>query len=183
MSLVGFSMGGGEIAKYFSLHGGARVSKVVLISAVVPYMLKTPDNPEGVPREEFEKINQALLADRPSFLAEFNKAFYGVGLLNQPVSEAYLANASNKAMESSPVATIECAKSFSTTDFRKDLPKINVPTLVIHGDKDKTVPIKATGEQSAKLISNARYIVYEGAPHGLWFTDKEKLDKDLLDFI
>lgn len=183
VTLVGFSMGGGEIAKYFSLYGGARVKKVVLISAVIPYMLQTTDNPEGVPQEVFDKMMAAMTADRPSFLADFNKDFYGVGLMSQPVSDVYLANAGNKAMESSPIATIECAKSFSSTDFRKDVPTINVPTLIIHGDKDKTVPIKATGEQSAQLIPGAEYIIYEGAPHGLWFTDKDKLNQDLLNFI
>jgi len=183
VTLVGFSMGGGEIAKYFSLYGGARVSKVVLISSVVPYLLQTADNPDGVPQEEFDKMGKAMVDDRPSFLAAFNKDFYSVGLLHNPVSDAYLSNASNKAMDASPIATIECAKSFSTTDFRADVTKINVPTLIIHGDNDKTVPIKPTGEQSARLIPGAKYVVYEGSPHGLWFTDKEKLNQDLIDFI
>ncbi len=183
VTLVGFSMGGGEIAKYFSLYGGERVSKVVLISAVTPYMLKTDTNPDGVPQETFEKMLEGMTNDRPSFLEIFNKDFYSVGLLNQPVTDAYLNSALNKAMDASPIATIACAKSFSSTDFRQDVVKINVPTLVIHGDDDKTVPIKATGEQSAKLIAGAVYKVYDGAPHGLWFTEKEKLNQDLLDFI
>ena len=122
VTLVGFSMGGGEIAKYFSLYGGERVSKVVLISAVVPYMLKTDSNPDGTPKEAF-------------------------------------------------------------TDFRKDVLNINVPTLIIHGDADKTVPIEAAGHQSAKMITNSTFKIYEGAPHGLWFTEKEKLNQDLRDFI
>jgi pimeloyl-ACP methyl ester carboxylesterase len=183
VTLVGFSMGGGEIAKYFSLYNGKRISKVVLISAVVPYLLKTPDNPDGVPQEHFDKNRKAITADRPTFLEGFNKDFYGVGPANHPVTDAYLANSLNKAMDASPIATIECAKSFSSTDFRQDIKKINVPTLIIHGDKDKTVPIKLTGEQSAKLISGAIFKVYEGAPHGLWFTEKEKLNQDLIDFI
>ncbi|MDB5203216.1 MAG: alpha/beta hydrolase [Ferruginibacter sp.] len=183
VTLVGFSMGGGEIAKYFSLYGGARVSKVVLISAVVPYMLQTDTNPNGVPQEMFDKMLKGMTEDRPTFLEGFNKDFYGVGMISHPVTEAYLANASAKAMHASPIATIECAKAFAMTDFRKDVPKINVPTLIIHGDKDKTVPIKATGDESAKLIAGSQYIVYEGAPHGLWFTERERLNKDLLDFI
>jgi non-heme chloroperoxidase len=183
VTLVGFSMGGGEIAKYFGLYGGARVSKVVLISAVVPYMLQTDSNPEGVPQEIFDTMLKGMVDDRPSFLESFNKDFYGEGLLNHPVSEAYLNSSLNKAMDASPIATIECAKSFSSTDFRKDVVKINVPTLIIHGDKDKTVPIKPTGEESAKLISGSILKVYEGAPHGLWFTEKEKLNQDLIDFI
>ncbi|MBC7872438.1 MAG: alpha/beta hydrolase [Ferruginibacter sp.] len=183
VTLVGFSMGGGEIAKYFSLFGGASVSKVVLVSAVVPYMLKTADNPDGVPQEEFDKMVNAMTEDRPTFLEGFNKAFYGAGMLQNPVSDAYLNNALNKGMDASPIATIECAKSFSSTDFRSDVIKINVPTLIIHGDKDKTVPIKPTGEQAVKLIKASTLKVYEGAPHGLWFTDKEKLNQDLVDFI
>lgn len=183
VTLVGFSMGGGEIAKYFSLYGGVRVSKVVLVSAVVPYMLKTDSNPNGVPQEEFDKMGKAMSEDRPTFLEGFNKDFYGVSLINHPVSEAYLNSALNKAMDASPIATIECAKAFSSTDFRQDVVKINVPTLIIHGAEDKTVPIKPTGEESAKLISGSVLKVYEGAPHGLWFTEKDKLNKDLVDFI
>lgn len=183
VTLVGFSMGGGEIAKYFSLYGGERVAKVVLISAVVPYMLQTEDNPDGVPQEAFDKMLKEITDDRPAFLEAFNKDFYGVELLNKPVSDAYLANALTQALHASPIATIECAKSFSSTDFRDDVPKINVPTLIIHGDKDKTVPIKATAEQAVENIKGAVLKVYEGAPHGLWFTEKDKLNQDLIDFI
>lgn len=183
VTLVGFSMGGGEVAKYFSLYGGERVSKVVLVSAVVPFLLKTDDNPDGVPQEHFDKNRKAMMEDRPGFLETFNNDFYGTGPDKHPVTEAYLANSLTKAMDASPIATLECAKSFSSTDFRKDLLKIKVPVLIIHGDKDKTVPIKLTGEQSAKLITGSVLKVYEGAPHGLWFTHKEKLNKDLIDFI
>ena len=183
VTLVGFSMGGGEIAKYFANHGGANVTKAVVISGVIPYMLKTDDNPDGVPQEVFDKMGKEMTDDRPTFLEGFNKDFYGVGALHHPVTDAYLRNASNKAMEASPIATIECAKAFSGTDFRKDVPSINVPTLVIHGDKDKTVPIKPTGEQTAKLIPGAVFKIYEDAPHGLWFTHKEQLNQDLVDFI
>jgi len=183
VTLVGFSMGGGEIAKYFSLFGGARVSKVVLISAVVPYMLYTADNPNGVPQEVFDEMAKAIIADRPTFLEGFNKDFYSVGSATNPVTDAYLNNSLNKAMTSSPIATLACAKAFSSTDFRKDVLKINVPTLIIHGDDDKTVPIKPTSEQTAKMISGSIYKVYKGAPHGLWFTHKEKLNRDLIDFI
>ncbi len=183
VTLVGFSMGGGEIAKYFSLYGGERVAKVVLISAVVPYMLQTADNPDGVPQEAFDKMLKEITDDRPTFLEAFNKDFYGVELLNQPVTGAYLANALTQGLNASPIATIECAKSFSSTDFRDDVPKINVPTLIIHGDKDKTVPIKATAEQAVENIKGAVLKVYEGSPHGLWFTEKDKLNQDLIDFI
>jgi non-heme chloroperoxidase len=183
VTLVGFSMGAGEIAKYFSLYGGKRVSKVVLVSGVTPYMLKTEDNPDGVPQEEFDKMAKGMIEDRPAFMENFNKDFFGVSLIHHPVTDPFLANSLTKCMDASPIATLECAKSFSSTDFRKDVVKINVPTLIIHGDADKTVPIKPTGEQSAKLITGSRFVVYEGAPHGLWFTDKDRLNQDLIDFI
>lgn len=183
VTLVGFSMGGGEIAKYFALHGGARVSKVVLVSAVVPYMLKTEDNPEGVPSEVFDTMTKGMIDDRPGFMQSFNADFFGVTIMHKPVSDAFLTNSLIKVMDASPIATLRCAEAFATTDFRKDVLTINVPTLIIHGDKDKIVPIKATGEESSKLITGARYVVYEGAPHGLWYTHKEQLNQDLIDFI
>ncbi len=183
ITLVGFSMGGGEIARYFAKYGGKKIAKVVLISAVVPYMLQTDGNPNGVPQQTFDNMHTAMSTDRPTFFESFNKDFYGESLLNSTVSNAYLANALIATMDASPLATIGCAKAFSSTDFREDVLKINVPTLIIHGDKDKTVPIKATGEQTAAMITNSIFKVYEGAPHGLWFTEKEKLNKDLIDFI
>ncbi len=183
VTLVGFSMGAGEIAKYFSLYEGKRVSKVVLVSGVTAYMLKTDDNPDGVPQEEFDKMAKGMIENRPDFMENFNKDFFGVSLVNHPVSSAFLANSLTQCMTASIIATLECAKAFSSTDFRKDVVKINVPTLIIHGDADKTVPIKPTGEQSAQLIQGSRYVVYEGAPHGLWYTHKDRLNQDLIDFI
>lgn len=183
VTLVGFSMGGGEIAKYFSNHGGARVCKVVIISAVIPYMLKTPDNPDGVPQETFDEMTKNMKADRPGFLADFAKDFFGVKLLKHPVSDAFLANNLTKTMEASAIATLECAKAFATTDFRNDVPAINVPALIIHGDSDVTVPIEPTGKHTAKMLPDAIFKIYEGAPHGLWFTEKEKLNADLKAFI
>lgn len=183
VTLVGFSMGGGEIAKYFSLHAGARVSKVVLVSAVVPYMLQTTDNPDGVPQEEFDKMAKAMIEDRPAFMEGFNDDFFGVSMSHHPVSDAFLTNSLIKTMDASPIATLKCAQAFSTTDFRQDVIKINVPTLIIHGDKDKTVPIKPTGEATAKLLPAATFKIYEDAPHGLWYTHKEQLNQDLIDFI
>ena len=183
VTLVGFSMGGGEIARYFSLYNGARVSKVVLVSAVVPYMLETDTNPEGTPNGIFEEMNEKMLEDRPEFLRSFAKTFFGVGLVSHPVSDAFLDNNLTRAMNSSPIATLECAKSFAYTDFRTDVLKIHVPTLIIHGEADKTVPIEASAKESAKLIPNALLKVYPGAAHGVWFTEKDKLNQDLLDFI
>lgn len=179
VTLVGFSMGGGEVARYFARYQGARVARVVLVSAVVPYMLKTDSNPDGVAQEVFDEMAANIRKDRPSFLHDFTRTFYSDSLLRNVISETYLQVAVGKAMESSPIATLHCAKAFASTDFRQDVKKINVPALVIHGDDDKTVPIKATGEESARLIPGATLVVYEGAPHGLWFTDKEKLTDDL----
>lgn len=183
VTLVGFSMGGGEIAKYFKHYSNERISKVVLVSSVLPYMLQTGDNPNGVPQEIFDEIAKGIKNDRPGFMENFAKDFFGVSMVKHPVSNAFLANNLTRVMEASPIATLECANAFASTDFREDVLKINVPTLVIHGDADKIVPIKATGEQSATLIKDASYIIYPGAAHGLWYTEKEQLNKDIITFI
>lgn len=183
ITLVGFSMGGGEVVRYFSRHGGKGVIKAVLISAVPPFLLKTDDNPDGVPQEVFDGMAKGIKEDRIQFLDDFGKDFFGVGLLNKPLSTPLLENYRNLCAVASPRATLQCAVSFSTTDFRDDLPKVNVPTLIIHGDADKTVPIEISGAKSAKAIANAQYIVYEGAPHGLFYTEKDRLNKDLISFL
>ena len=183
ITLIGFSMGGGEVARYFSKYGGERVAKVVLVSAVTPYMLKTNDNPEGVPKEVFEGMTEGILADRPAFMQEFNKEFFGVNFLKHPVSDAFLTAALVQQADASPIATLECAKAFAFTDFRADVKKINVPTLIIHGSADKIVPINTSSDQTAKLIPGATFKVYDGAPHGLWMTHKDELNKDLIDFM
>ena len=181
--LVGFSMGGGEVARYMSRHGGKNVSKAVLVNSVVPYMLKTSDNPDGVDSFVFDKMTQALNEDRASFFAGFFKDFFGVGLMSHSVSEELLEWARNVSMQAGLKATLACAKAFATTDFRPDLAAFKVPTLVIHGTADKTVPIDAAGRAAARGIAQSTLIEYEGAPHGLFATDKERLTKDLLDFV
>lgn len=183
VTLVGFSMGGGEVARYMSRHGGARVAKVAFISAVTPYLLKTDDNPDGVDQEVFNEITTNLKEDRADFLKTFGKQFYGVSLLSQPVSQAHLDGDFARAYVASHKATLECANSFATTDFRDDLAEIQVPALIIHGDSDKTVPIEASGERTANALPTAQYIVYEGEPHGLFVTQKDRLNEDLLSFI
>jgi non-heme chloroperoxidase len=183
VTLVGFSMGGGEIARYFGLYGGERVSKVVLVSSVVPYMLKTNDNPDGVPQEMFDQFVQKLKDDRPGFLDQFGKIFYGVNIIKHPVSSEFLHWSWRITTSGSPKATLDCLYAFSQTDFRRDASAINVPTLIIHGDSDKTVPIDTSARQAVRLIPNAKLIEYEGAPHGLFYTEKERLNKDLLQFI
>jgi non-heme chloroperoxidase len=183
VTLVGFSMGGGEVVRYFSKYKGARVSKVVLIGSVVPFLLKTEDNPDGVEEEVFVGMEKKIREDRPGFLAAFGKQFFGVSLVNHPVSEDFLKWTQTMAMLGSSKATIECLWSFAKTDFRSELESINVPTLIIHGASDKTVPIEATSKIAAESIPGAQYIVYEGAPHGLYYTDRERLNRDLIDFI
>lgn len=183
ITLVGFSMGGGEVVRYFSRHGGKDVAKVVLISSVTPYMLKTDSNPEGVPMEEFDGMMKKMKQDRIGFLEDFGKIFFGVSHLSRPISNPLLEYYRSLCAVASPRATLECVRAFATTDFREEMRLINVPTLIIHGDTDKTVPIEPTGKQSAKDIFQNTFLVYKGAPHGLFYTEREKLNTDLLDFI
>lgn len=181
--LIGFSMGGGEVARYMSRHGGKSVAKAALISSVVPFRLKTADNPAGTEQEAFDKTANSINEDRAAFLAGFFRTFFGVGTQGNKVSNELLRNMENIAMQASHKATLECLKSFSTTDFRGDLRHFKVPTLIIHGTDDKTVPIDASARLAAKGISQSTLIEYDGAPHGLFVTDKEKLTSDILSFI
>lgn len=183
VTLVGFSMGGGEVARYMSRHGGARVAKVAFISSVTPYLLKTDDNPDGVDQSVFDEIIENLQKDRADFLQTFGKQFYGVNLISKPVSQAHLDGDFARAYVASHKATLDTANAFATTDFRNDLIQIHVPTLIIHGDADKTVPIESSGELTANALPTAQYIVYDGAPHGLFMTEKDRLNSDLLTFI
>ena len=182
-ALVGFSMGGGEVARYLSRHGSARVSKAVLLSAVTPYLLKAPGHEEGVPRATFDGIVTGLLADRPSFFATFAKGVFGAGMLNFTVTAEILDWAQRLALQASPKATVDCVRAFSETDFRADMRAFTVPTLVIHGDADQTVPIDVSGRAAARLITGAKLVEYGGAAHGLFFTEKDRLNADLLAFL
>ena len=183
VTLVGFSMGGGEVARYMARHGGARVSRVVFLSAVTPFLMKTADNPEGVDPSNFAPILEGLKKDRPDFLTSFGKKFFNVGMLTHPVSEATLEWARSLAFTGSPKATLECAHSFGETDFREDLKAIKVPTLVIHGESDQTVPIDASGARTAKLIAGAQFKTYSNGSHGIFITHKDQLNRDLKQFI
>lgn len=183
VTLIGFSMGGGEVVRYFSLHGGNRVSKVVLLASIAPFVLKTESNPDGVPMEALNEMISNIQDDRPSFLNSFGKMFYGVNLISHQVSQAMLDWNLMLALQASPKAAVDCIHAFGETDFRTEMHIINVPALVIHGDSDKIVPIEATGEPAARLIPGAKLIVYEDAPHGLFITNKEELNADLLEFI
>lgn len=183
VTLVGFSMGGGEVARYLSRYGSSRIKKAVFVSAVVPFLLQTESNPNGVPSEIFDGMEEKLMLDRPDFLAAFGKQFFGVSFLDNPVSQPILDWMQMLALHGSLHATVQCMRAFSSTDFRDDILKISIPTLVIHGDDDQTVPIEPTSNQTAKNIINAKYIVYKGEPHGLFITQKERLTQDLLEFI
>lgn len=183
VTLVGFSMGGGEVARYMSRHGGAKVSKAVLIASVVPYMLQTSDNPNGVPQAIFDSMTLGMREDRAKFWSSFFKDFYGVGMLSQPVSDEVLDWSCALAMQASLKATLDCANSFATTDFRPDLKAFTVPTLIIHGTGDKTVPIDATARPAAAGIAGSSLLEYDGAPHGLLASHKTQVITDVLQFI
>jgi non-heme chloroperoxidase len=182
-TLVGFSMGGGEVARYVSRYGTDRVSKIVLVSSILPYLAKTSDNPEGVDEFVFAEMMSRMKEDRIDFLDAFGKKFFGVNLINRPVSTPLLEYYRMLASVALPRAMQQCALSFAQTDFRHDVESINIPTLVIHGDSDKTVPIESSSDRTAKMIPGCQYKIYEGAPHGLFYTHREELNNDLIDFI
>lgn len=183
IGLAGFSMGGGEIARYMSRHGAKGVSAAALVSSVVPYMLKTDDNPDGVPDETFQEMTKGMKSDFRAFFTDFFKDFYGVGGPGTQVSEEERHWAWLTAMKSAQYATLKSAAAFAYTDFRPDLEHITVPTLVIHGTEDKTVPIEATGRQVAEKVESATLIEYEDEPHAVFATVTDRLASDLTEFF
>lgn len=182
-ALVGFSMGGGEVVRYLANNGGEHISHAALISSVVPYMLKTADNPDGVDQSVFDDITKSLLEDRAAFLQTFAKQFYGVGFIEKPVSQGVLDQFFLLGSQAGLRGTLACANSFATTDFRPDCASVNVPTLIIHGTGDKVVPIDTAGRQAAKLIPHAELIELDGEPHGLLATRKDDVVAHLLSFL
>ena len=181
--LVGFSMGGGEVVRFLTNHGSENIDKVALISSIIPLVKQKQDNPNGVPESDLNQILENLKKDRVTFLESFHKNFYNYGLLSQSVSQAQLNYDWSIASQASPIATIKCAESWANTDFRPELKNVTVPTLIVHGDDDKIVPIATAGELAAKGIANNQYYVIASAPHGLNVTHADELNQILINFL
>jgi non-heme chloroperoxidase len=176
-------MGGGEVARYLGKYGSKGVSKAVIISGVPPFLLKTPDNPEGVDGSVFKGIQKAIVADRYAFFTDFFKNFYNSDLLlGKRVSEQVIQSSWNVAAGSSAIASLACVPTWHE-DFRNDLARIDVPTLVMHGDADRILPITASGLRTAKLIKGARLLVVKDGPHCITWTHAEQVNSDLLEFL
>jgi non-heme chloroperoxidase len=182
-ALVGFSMGGGEVARYLGKYGSKSVSRAVFISSVPPFLLKTPDNPEGVDGSVFDGIEKAVAADRYAFFTEFFKNFYNTDLLlGKRVSEQAVQSSWNLAAGASPTASLACVATWHE-DFRKNLTRVDVPTLVIHGDADRIVPIGASGLRTANLIKGSRLLVVKDGPHCITWTHAEQVNPALASFL
>jgi non-heme chloroperoxidase len=180
---VGHSTGGGEVARYIGRHGTKRVAKAVLIGAVPPVMLKSATNPGGLPIEIFDHLRANVLADRSQFWKDLSMPFYGYNRPGAKASEGVRESFWLQGMMAGMPASYFCIKAFSETDMTEDLKKIDVPTLILHGDDDQIVPIADSAMLSAKLVKNAELKIYKGAPHGMYTTEKDKVNQDLLAFI
>ncbi|OQA87913.1 MAG: Non-heme chloroperoxidase [Lentisphaerae bacterium ADurb.Bin242] len=184
ITLIGHSTGGGEVARYIGRHGTGCIAKVVLLGSVTPLMLKTPDNPGGLPIKTFDDIRSGVAADRSQFFKDLTVPFYGLNRPNaKKISQGVCDAFWFQGMQGGLRNELECIKAFSETDFTEDLKKIDVPTLVIHGDYDQIVPIGASAHAAVKLIRNAQLKIYNGAPHGIADTHKDQLNTDLLNFL
>ena len=183
VTLVGFSMGGGEVVRYFTDFGGERVTKAALISSIIPLVPQKDDNPDGVPQEQLDGIMQQLRTDRVGFLKDFVKNFYNYGLLKHSVSQGQLEYDFTIASHASPRATIKAAEAWATTDFRPECKNVGVPTLIVHGEADNIVPIATAGNQAADLIPDNEYHTIADGPHGLNVTHRDQLNEILLEFL
>ncbi|MYM27722.1 alpha/beta fold hydrolase [Duganella sp. CY15W] len=182
-TLVGHSTGGGEVARYIGRHGSARVKKAVLVGAVPPQMVKSDSNPGGLPMSVFDGIRDGVLKDRSQFFKDLTIPFYGYNRPGAKESQGVRDTFWLQGMQCGIKNAYDCIKQFSETDFTEDLKKIDVPVLIVHGDDDQIVPIDASAKTAVKLVKNATLLVYEGAPHGLPTTHKDKLNADLLAFL
>ena len=187
--LCGFSMGSGEVTRYLSTYGSERVSRAVLMGAIPPFLLKTDDNPEGVDQSVFDGIKQQIVADRPSFFAGFFENFFNTDKLGglkiigeKRITDEAVRMSFNVAVRSSAIATLACVDAW-LTDFRDDLPKIDVPVLIIHGDDDRILPLDATSKRLPALIKNSRLVVIEGGPHAINWTHADKVNPPFLEFL
>jgi len=181
--LVGHSMGGGEVVRYIGRHGTKRVAKAVLVAAIPPLMLKTAANPGGVPMEVFDGIRSGIHSDRSQFFKDVSAPFFGANRPGSTISQGLRGSFWRQGMQASLKGVYDCVKAFSETDFTEDLKKIDVPTLILHGDDDQIVPIADSALLSAKLVKNAALKIYKGASHGLCSTLKDQVNADLLAFI
>ena len=181
--LVGHSTGGGEVARYIGRHGGKRVAKAVLVGAVPPQMVKSAANPNGLPMSVFDGIRSGVLADRAQFFKDLTIPFYGYNRPGAKESQGVRETFCAQGMQCGLKNAYDCIKQFSETDFTDDLKKMDMPTLFVHGSDDQIVPIDTSAKAAAKLVKNAKLLVYEGAPHGLPTTHKDQLNKDLLAFL
>ena len=182
-TLVGHSTGGGEVARYIGRHGSRRVAKAVLIGAVPPIMLKTETNPGGLPMSTFDEIRAGVLGDRSQFFKDLTMPFYGYNKPDAKVSQGVRDSFWLQGMQCSIKGAYDCIKAFSETDFTDDLKKVDVPTLILHGDADQIVPIGTSAMMSAKLVKNATLKIYPGAPHGMCTTLANKVNGDLLAYL
>ncbi len=183
VTLVGHSMGGGEVARYIGRHGEQRVAKVALVAAVTPFLLQTPDNPTGAPKALFDTFRAAVQADRSQWNKDVTMPYYSYNRAGAKVSEGVREDYWRQGMNTGVLAAYHAITAFSETDFRADLKKITVPTLVVHGNDDQIVPFEISGKLSAQLVRNATLKVYEGGSHGLLITQKDQLNSDLLAFL
>ncbi|HWK98478.1 MAG TPA: alpha/beta hydrolase [Parapedobacter sp.] len=183
VNLVGFSMGGGEVIRYLTRYGGERINKIALVASIIPLVKQKSDNPDGVPEAALRDILHALKTDRLNFLSNFHPAFYNYKSDGNPVSDQQLTYDFSISSHAAPQATIGAAQAWMDTDFRGECKQVTVPTLIIHGKADETVPIATSANQAATLIPNSHLIVYDDAPHGLNVTHAERLNSDLLSFF
>jgi pimeloyl-ACP methyl ester carboxylesterase len=182
-TLVGFSMGGGEVARYLSKYGSDRVSKAVFMSAIPPFLLKTSNNPEGVDGSVFDGMKKAIKADRPAFLSEFFSNFYNVDILKGiKISDEVVRLSWNVGAGASPKGTLDCVSAW-LVDFREELKRINIPVLIMHGNADRILPLAATGKRTPEFVKGSRLVVIEGAPHGMNWTHSEEINRELLAFL
>jgi non-heme chloroperoxidase len=181
--VAGFSMGGGEVARYLGTYGSERVSRAAILSGIPPFLLKTPETPNGVDQSVFDDIQAAIAADRFAYLTAFYKDFYNLDeFLGTRISEDAVRDSWNVAASASPVATYACPPTWHT-DFRADLAKIDVPTLVVHGTADRILPIEAASARTHELVADSHYVVIDGAPHGCLWTHGDEVNRALLEFL